>query len=142
MSTMTLQEMSQFLNRPLIAHVTSLRLDGSPHTVPVWYQYTGGHFSVFTPSRSVKVRNLRRDPRLTISIASEDEPYRYVMADGVAELSDVGALEQGEVIASRYRGDAGLAYVQSVDVTYGGVTIVSLRPTRVRAWASETIIRA
>ena len=136
MPAMTPQQTAQFLGRPLIAHVTSLRMDGSPHTVPVWYQYADGRFYVFTPSRSVKVRNLLRDPRLTISIASEDEPYRYVVADGVADVSDDGALERGGAIASRYRGKGGPAYVQDVDANHGGVTIVSLQPTRMRAWAS------
>ncbi|MDA1036330.1 MAG: PPOX class F420-dependent oxidoreductase [Chloroflexi bacterium] len=134
---MTPHQIDQFLDRPLIAHVTSLREDGSPHTVPVWYQYAEGRFYVFTPSNSVKVRNLRRDPRLTISIASEDEPYRYVVADGVAELSDEHALDRGGAIGSRYRGDGGPAYVENIDSKYGGVTIVTLEPTRVRAWASD-----
>ncbi len=138
MPDMTQPQIDEFLERPLIAHVTSLRADGSPHTVPVWYQYADGRFYLFTPSRSVKVRNLRRDPRLTISIASEDEPYRYVVADGTAELSDERPLDRGGAIASRYRGAGGLAYVQDVDSEYDGVTIVSLTPTRMRTWASET----
>ena len=130
------QQIRQFLDRPLIAHITSLRSDGSAHTVPVWYQYDAPRFHVFTPSRSVKIAHLRRDPRLTISIASEDEPYRYVVASGVAELSTVRPLERGGVIASRYRGKAGAAYVQNIDAKYGAVTIVTLVPTRLMAWVS------
>jgi PPOX class probable F420-dependent enzyme len=127
---MTEQQTKQFLDRPLIAHVTSLRSDGSAHTVPVWYQYDDARFYVFTPSLSVKIAHLKRDPRLTISIASEDEPYRYVVASGVAVLSVVCALERGGVIASRYRGEAGPAFIQACDAEYGGVTIVMLTPKR------------
>jgi PPOX class probable F420-dependent enzyme len=133
---MTSQQIKQFLARPLIAHVTSLRADGSPHTVPVWYQYEDGRFYVFTPSPSVKIANLKRDPRLSISIASEDEPYQYVVADGVAELSEERRLERGGAIASRYRGAGGPAYVQNIETKYGGITIVSLTPTKVRAWSA------
>ncbi len=136
MATMTPQQIERFLARPLIAHVTSLRADGSPHTVPVWYQYEDGRFYVFTPSPSVKIANLKRDPRLSISVASEDEPYQYVVAEGVAELSEKRALERGGAIASRYRGEGGPAYVENIDAKYGGVTIVSLPPTKIRAWSA------
>jgi nitroimidazol reductase NimA-like FMN-containing flavoprotein (pyridoxamine 5'-phosphate oxidase superfamily) len=53
--TMTQEKIERFLNRPLIAHVTTLRVDGSAHTVPVWYQYDNARFYVFTPRSSVKI---------------------------------------------------------------------------------------
>ena len=55
MPTMTQEKIERFLNRPLIAHVTTLRVDGSAHTVPVWYQYDNARFYVFTPRSSVKI---------------------------------------------------------------------------------------
>lgn len=137
MPIMTQQEIKQFLDRPLIAHITSLRADGSAHTVPIWYEYDDARFYVFTPSLSVKITHLKRDPRLTISIASEDEPYRYVVASGVAALSTTRVLERGGAIASRYRGEAGPAFAQSVDAEYGGVTIVMLAPKQLITWVSE-----
>jgi len=73
---------------------------------------------------------------LTISIASEDEPYHYVVASGVAELSDSYPIERGAAIASRYRGAGGPAFVEAVDTEYGGVTIVILGPTRFLTWVS------
>lgn len=137
MAKMIRQEMEQFLARPLIAHATSLRADGSAHTVPIWYQYEKARFYIFTASASVKITHLKRDPRLTISIASEDEPYRYVVASGVAKVSAACALERGGTIASRYRGAAGPAFVQAINTEYGGVTIVSLSPTRLMNWVSD-----
>lgn len=137
MATMTPQQIDQFLARPLIAHVTSLRADGSAHTVPVWYQYEDGKFYVFTPTPSVKIRHLKRDPRLTISIASEDEPYRYVVAEGEAELSNDNPNQRGGEIASRYRGAEGPAFVENVDTKYGGVTIITLTRARVQAWVAD-----
>jgi PPOX class probable F420-dependent enzyme len=134
---MTNGQMKQFLERPLIAHVTSLRSDGSAHTVPVWYQYDDAKFYVFTPSLSVKIANLKRDRRLTISIASEDEPYRYIVASGVAVLSVEQVLDRGGAIASRYRGEAGPAFVEAVNSEYGGVTIVMLAPKRLITWVSQ-----
>ena len=138
MPIMTPQQRKEFLDRPLIAHLTSLREDGSAHTVPVWYQYEGARFYVFTPSQSVKITNLKRDPRLTISIASEDEPYRYVVGSGIAVLKVARSLKRRIAIATRYRGGvAGVAFVQAVKTEYGSSTIVMLAPTRLTTWVDE-----
>lgn len=138
MAIMTPQQIKEFLDRPLIAHLTSLREDGSAHTVPVWYQYDDACFYVFTPSQSVKIINLRRDPRLTISIASQEEPYRYVVGSGVAVFRDARSLKRRTAIATRYRGEVGgAAFVQAVDIEYGNSTIVMLAPTRLTTWIDE-----
>ena len=137
MPIMTPQQTKEFLDRPLIAHLTSLREDGSAHTVPVWYQYEDARFYVFTPSQSVKITNLKRDPRLTISIASEDEPYRYVVGSGIAVFKVARSLKRRTAIATRYRGRAGAAFVQAIKTEYGSSTIVILAPTRLTTWVDE-----
>tara|TARA_Y100000758_G_scaffold218224_1_gene157029 strand:- start:1002 stop:1418 length:417 start_codon:yes stop_codon:yes gene_type:complete len=138
MALMTPKQIKEFLDRPLVAHLTSLREDGSAHTVPVWYQYDDARFYVFTPSQSVKIINLKRDPRLTISIASQEEPYRYVVGSGIAVFKVAGSLKRRTAIATRYRGEtAGAAFVQAVDIEYGNSTIVMLAPTRLTTWIDE-----
>ena len=138
MPIMNLQQIKEFLDRPLIAHLTSLREDGSAHTVPVWYQYDDARFYVFTPSQSVKITNLKRDPRLTISIASEDEPYRYVVGSGMAVFKVARSLKRHTAIAARYRGEpAGATFVQAVNTEYGSSTILMLAPTRLTTWVDE-----
>ena len=60
-----------------------------------------------------------------------------MVASGVAVLSITHALERGGIIASRYRGEAGPAFVQACDAEYGGVTIIMLKPKRLITWVSE-----
>ena len=111
MPQMSPEETRQFLEEPHIAHLVTLRADGSPHVAPVWYEYRGDVFVMFTPSTSQKIRNLKSDSRASISIASLDEPYRYVVAEGMVEVSDTGFEEVGARIAARYRGvEAGAAF--------------------------------
>ena len=62
MALMTPEELEEFFAAPLVAHLTTLRADGSPHTAPVWYDYRDGRFLVFTWDKAVKVANLERDP--------------------------------------------------------------------------------
>lgn len=57
-----------------IAHVATLLSDGSPHAVPVWVGREGEHVAIFTGPRTVKARNLDRDPRVAISMNHIDQP--------------------------------------------------------------------
>jgi PPOX class probable F420-dependent enzyme len=136
MAKMNADEVQAFLEAPRLAHVTTLRTDGSPVTSPVWYEYEDGVFYVFSPEAFAKPRNLRRDPRISICVASEDEPYRYVSASGEARVSEEGAIERASSIAGRYRGEKGPEYAASVDRTYGGLRIISLAPRRLNTWCS------
>jgi PPOX class probable F420-dependent enzyme len=125
-----------FLALPNIAHFITLRADGSPHSVPVWYEFVDGRFYVFTPATSLKMRNLARDPRLTLSIASSEQPYAYVVADGVAEIVRGDITERAVAIASRYeRSDGGVPYIEKLRARFD-VALIAMTPTKSREWIS------
>ena len=63
MSKMSPEEILAFLEEPHIAHLVTLRPDGSPHAAPVWYEYRDGCYSVFTWTPARKVKHLRNDRR-------------------------------------------------------------------------------
>ena len=58
-----------------IAHLATVLPDGSPHTVPLWVDTRGDQVVFLTGPRSRKARNLRRDPRMALSIAPVDNPF-------------------------------------------------------------------
>ncbi|MEW1550654.1 TIGR03618 family F420-dependent PPOX class oxidoreductase [Streptomyces tsukubensis] len=61
----------------------TLRPDGSPHTTPVWFVHTGDTWWIGSDDGSVKVRNLRTEPR--VSLALEDGRFP-VVAEGDATV--------------------------------------------------------
>jgi F420H(2)-dependent biliverdin reductase len=61
----------------------TLRPDGSPHLVPIWFVWADGSFWMCTSSTSVKDRNLRRDPRASVALEDGDAP---AVAQGTARL--------------------------------------------------------
>lgn len=79
-----------------IAHLASVSPDGSPHVVPVWIGTRGDRAVVLTGPGSRKARNLRRDPRVALSIAPADNPFEPVVIRG-----------QGRRVARRGRGMGG-----------------------------------
>ena len=65
-----------------IAHLATVLPDGSPHTVPLWIGTHGDRIVFLTGPGSRKARNLRRDPRLALSIAPADNPFEPVVVRG------------------------------------------------------------
>jgi PPOX class probable F420-dependent enzyme len=65
-----------------IAHLATVLPDGSPHNVPVWIGPYGDRIVFLTGPGMRKARNLRRDPRLALSIAPADNPLEPVVIRG------------------------------------------------------------
>ena len=57
------------------AHVATLMPDGSPQVSPVWVDVEDGQVLFNTAEGRLKPQNLRRDPRVAISIVDDDNPY-------------------------------------------------------------------
>lgn len=68
--------------------LATLRADGRPHVVPVWFLLDGDEVVFNTGAETVKGRNLRRDPRASLCVQDERLPYSFVMIEGTARLVD------------------------------------------------------
>ncbi|WP_241562258.1 TIGR03618 family F420-dependent PPOX class oxidoreductase [Streptomyces hoynatensis] len=65
------------------AWLCTVRADGSPHVTPVWFVFRDGRWWIGTDGRAVKVRNIDRDPRVSLSLEDGRLP---VVAEGVARV--------------------------------------------------------
>ena len=135
MSDMTPEQMAEFLERPLVAVMVTLRADGSPHAIPVWYEYRDGDFLVFTSSTFVRVKNLRRDNRAAITISTHEEPYMYVSAEGPVTTTPEGVAETGLSISARYMGENAQQFLD--DVLNEHSVVLRLTPERILTWVEE-----
>lgn len=89
-----------------IAHVATVLPDGAPHAAPVFVGTHGDRIVFFTGPTMRKARNLRRDPRVALSVAPADNPFEPVVVRGrVVEWLD---------------GDAGWAIVDELARKYTG----------------------
>ncbi len=57
-----------------------------PHVAPVWFTVDGRDLVFSTSSRSVKARNLNRDPRVAVTVDDETPPFAFVSITGHARL--------------------------------------------------------
>jgi PPOX class probable F420-dependent enzyme len=69
------------------AALTTLLPDGQPMTHVMWIDCDDEHILINTEAHRQKVRNMRRDPRVTVAIWDADDPYTYAEVRGeVVEL--------------------------------------------------------
>jgi PPOX class probable F420-dependent enzyme len=82
-----------------------LMADGSPQVTPVWIDYDGEYLRVNSAKGRLKDRNIRRDPRVAVSLLDPDNPYRYVQVRGrVVEITEEGADAHIDSLAKKYTG--------------------------------------
>jgi hypothetical protein len=63
--------------------LSSTRRNGRAHLVPIWFVFVDGRFYVCTTDSSVKVRNIRAQPFVSVALESGDQP---VIAEGRARV--------------------------------------------------------
>ncbi|MGH3205325.1 MAG: PPOX class F420-dependent oxidoreductase [Streptosporangiaceae bacterium] len=99
-------DVRRVLDGTSIAHLATVLPDGSPHTTPVYVGAYGDRIVFFTGPGSLKARNLRRDPRMALSIAPADNPFQPVVIRGrVGEwLDGDAAWEIVDRLATKYTG--------------------------------------
>ena len=105
--TEMINDVRRLVERPNYAHIATLLPDGSPHSVPVWIDLEGrDELVVLTSPGSRKARNVKRDPRVAISITDVDQPFASALIRGqVTELINGDrAWEIIDRIARKYTG--------------------------------------
>jgi PPOX class probable F420-dependent enzyme len=105
------------LVRPMFAHLATVRPDGSPQTQVMWFEWDGERIRMTHTKTRQKYRNFQREPRVALSIAEPDNPYRFLEIRGTVE-----AIEDDDAEASFY---------QSLQRRYGRVLPIQDAPVRV-----------
>jgi PPOX class probable F420-dependent enzyme len=124
------EELEAFLQRPLIAVLTTLRSDGALHSTPVWFEYEAGTFYFWVGEGSVKAQNVRKRAEASVCIATQQEPYQYVSAEGPCEIRSGDIATRCLSICRRYYSEeAALDFVHQ-DLLSGDSIILAMKPRR------------
>lgn len=98
-------EIKQLLDRPNFVHLSTLMPDGSPQSAPVWVAREGDRILIGTGEGSLKARNTRRDPRVSLSVVDMDDPYSEAQLRGrVVERRPDGDFRGMDAISHKYTG--------------------------------------
>jgi PPOX class probable F420-dependent enzyme len=95
----------ELMRNPNPCFVTTLMPDGSPQTTETWVDTDGEHLIINTVATHQKMRNIERDPRVSVAICDATNPSRYYAVRGhVTGIATDGAAEHIELLAQRYTG--------------------------------------
>ena len=134
---MTQQQIEEYLAQPMIADLATVNPDGSPHVAPVWFRWDGEVVKVFTQTTAVKVRNIRQDARVSMSVAKQDAPYGYVIVNGKAEISSEGIPDEVRAMAIHYKGEEeGEIYIRQA-LQEMEFCLLTITPTKIIGWIDE-----
>jgi len=132
MERLTTEQRNFLLGQVRTGKLATVRKDGRPHVVPVWYELDGDKLIFTTGEKSIKAANIRRDPRVCICVDDETPPFAFMQIEGIATLSANidELLFWATRIGGRYMGaDLAEAYGKRNGVE--GELLVRITPTRI-----------
>ena len=111
--------------------LSTVREDGHPHVAPIWFVWNEGKIIFCTMDSSVKAKNIRRNPQVSICVDDESPPYAFVIIQGTAKFSDnqKDLLKWNTILGGRYMGEK-LAEVYGKRNTVEGSLLVEVTPTK------------
>ena len=115
------EKYADLFEKQAFGNLGTLMPDGSPQVTPVWVDYDGKYVRINSAKGRVKDKNIRRDPRVSISLQDPGNPYRYLEIRGkVVEVTESGADDHINKLSQKYLGNPVYPYRQpgEVRVTY------------------------
>lgn len=98
----------EFIETGPLAHVVTLNRDGTPHVSLAWAGFEGDELVFATFNDQPKLRNLRKDPRVTVSFQAHESGgellHPYLVVRGRASVTEGGALDVMDRLAPHYIG--------------------------------------
>jgi PPOX class probable F420-dependent enzyme len=103
-----------------VAHLAVNGEDGFPHVTVVWVHADDAHVLVNTAAGRVKDREVQRDPRVSVSVHDQDDPYRFISIRGVVTERITGEEADAEMtmLSEKYHGEPWVFQPEQVRVLY------------------------
>lgn len=120
-------EARAILDKKAYASIATLREDGSPQVTIVWIDSDSNEVIFNTAEGRLKTENLKRDPRIAITIPDPENPYKQVLVNGtVTSIDREGADEHIDSLAMKYLGEEKYPYRAEGEVR----AIVRVKPEK------------
>jgi PPOX class probable F420-dependent enzyme len=135
---MTEAEVEEYLSGRHTMNVASFNHDGTIHLVAMWYAVLDGDPVFWTFGKSQKIKNLQRDPRITLLVETGEE-YSELMGVEIVGTATVVTerdqiMEIGEAVYARYFGEVTDEVRPFVEMTGAKRFGVRISPQRVVSW--------
>ena len=134
MHAMTDNELTSFFDEAQFARLGTINEDGTVHLAPIFFKYDDGQIIMATQDPSRKVRNIKRDNRVTILIDTTDVPLKGALIYGTAELDYEDVISKRILIfEKRLSRDDAETYARRLSGKWKCV-ILRITPTRIASF--------
>ncbi|WP_084483946.1 TIGR03667 family PPOX class F420-dependent oxidoreductase [Nocardia anaemiae] len=123
------------LERENVIWLTTVGRSGTPQPNPVWFQWRDGEFLIFSQADKSKLRNIARNPRVSLHLNSTATGGDVVILTGTARIDEAGPTS-AEVAAFTEKYTEGLASISMTEEQFHAEYSVTLRitPDRLRGF--------
>jgi hypothetical protein len=133
----------ELLGSSIPARLAYVGVDGEPRAIPIGFWWTGEHLVMATVPKAAKVRALRQNPRMALTIDTQNEwPPRVLLIRGAARVELVDGVPEEYVSASRkvvpvehFEG-----WEQGVRALYDEMVVITVEPDWAKLLDFETTI--
>jgi PPOX class probable F420-dependent enzyme len=98
------QSLKKILEDKAYGHVVTFNAQGNPELTMVWIDVEGDEVLFNTAEGRRKPGNIRRDPRVIVSVQDRNNPQAYAVFHGKGRVTDAGADEHIDKLAKRFLG--------------------------------------
>lgn len=145
-------EITEVMNRPISqellgssipARLAYVGVDGEPRVIPIGFVWTGEQVVVATVPKSAKVRAVRQNPRVAVTVDTQDQwPPWALLIRGAARVEVVDGVPDAYVEASRkvIPAEHFEAWEQGVRALYDQMALITIEPDWVKLLDFETTI--
>ena len=130
--------LEEFLERPNLGILATLRKDGSPHLTVVWYEYENGEVRISVTDTRVKYKHVLRDPRVSLAVTANEQPYKQVVFEGRAQVTAEGGPELIRRLALRYDGEVEGTKYADYTINKDTRLVLHFKPERIMSWDFAT----
>jgi len=134
------QNIQKFLGGKQIVVLATVRADGAPLAMPMWFLHDVGSLAMISVENTQKVRNLRGDPRVCVvaEAVSDRGEIQGVTVVGNAEFLADGP--ERKALAERFHAKyPGLARLWGGRAMPANRVMFRITPARVRSWGLESV---
>jgi PPOX class probable F420-dependent enzyme len=129
---------TRFLATEPVVWLSTVRPDGAPHLVPIWYWWDGTALVVFSKPDAVKVRNLRSEPRVMLAVGDPEADFDVSLVEARAHLLPAGTPVPEQFFA-KYAARMAAIGLDRATFTATYTQCLRIAPTRCLAWHGRTV---
>jgi PPOX class probable F420-dependent enzyme len=122
-----------------VVWMSTVRPDGVPHLIPIWFSWDGDAILVASKPAAQKVRNIRANPVVMLALGQPDEDFDVGLLEGRAELLDVPSRDLLPAShLAKYRAPMAAIGLTPEEFLATYTQIIRITPTRYLPWHGRT----